>query len=101
VILELLPEAYVELEQAVLYYERYQDGVGARLEEEVGDLCDKIQRNPYLWNPRPGGFRRVNCVTFPYYIAFVIRTETIHIITICHSSRSEASWKYRLPDDNG
>ena len=36
---------------------------------------------------REGGYRRVNCPVFPYFIAYIVRSETIVIIAVAHSHR--------------
>ena len=36
---------------------------------------------------RDGGYRRVNCPVFPYFIAYIIRRETIVIVAVAHCHR--------------
>ena len=48
-----------------------------------------------LWRERSGGYRRVNCPVFPYYIPFFIRGEKIIIAAVAHEYRKPGYWKYR------
>jgi hypothetical protein len=41
---------------------------------------------------REGGYRRVNCPVFPYFIAYIIRRETIVIVAVAHSHRKPDYW---------
>jgi hypothetical protein len=43
-----------------------------------------------------GGFRRVNCPVFPYFIAYFIRGDTVVIAAVAHGSRHPDYWKNRL-----
>ncbi len=56
-----------------------------------------ILAHPRLWREREGGFRRVNCPVFPYYIAYCIRSESIVVAAIAHQSRIPDDWQSRLP----
>ena len=55
-----------------------------------------MMEHPLLWRERPGGFRRVNCPVFPYYIAYFIRGNVIVIAAVAHGSRHPDYWKNRL-----
>ena len=48
-----------------------------------------------LWRERQGGFRRVNCPVFPYYVAYFIRDDTILIAAVAYESRHPDYWKSR------
>ena len=48
---------------------------------------------------RKGGYRRVNLKVFPFYIAYIIREDTLWIIAIAHSHRKPEYWikrKYEI-----
>lgn len=93
--LEFLPEAKSDAEEATRYYERCVPGLGARFRAEVESVCSAIVRQPLLWHERNGGYRRVNIPGFPYYIAYVIRGERILIVAVGHGSRRPMYWKRR------
>jgi len=93
--LEFLPEAQVDAEEAVNYYECKELGLGARFRSELESACAAILRQPLLWNERRGGYRRVNLPGFPYYIAYFIRGERILVAAVGHPSRHPDYWKRR------
>lgn len=82
--LEWLAEAEEEFIEAALWYERREPGLGVRFRNEVARILDRILMDPLLWREQPGGYRRVNCPVFPYYIAYFIRGERIVIAAIAH-----------------
>ena len=94
--LEFLPEAQAEFKRAINYYEGKEKGLGKRLRDEVREVCSAIQDHPSIWREREGGFRRVNCPVFPYYIAYFIREDTILIAAIGHGSKHPDYWKQRV-----
>ena len=67
-ILEFLEESEQELVEAVLWYESKEAGLGIRFRDEIAHVLDRIVEDPLLWRERSGGYRRVNCPVFPYYI---------------------------------
>ena len=94
-VIEFLPEAKCDAEEATRYYERRVSGLGARFRAEVESICAAIIRQPLLWRERSGGYRRVNLPGFPYYIAYFIRTDRIVVAAVGHASRHPDYWKRR------
>jgi plasmid stabilization system protein ParE len=97
--LEFLPEARAEFRDAVDFYEDKQSGLGKRFRAEIGEACRTIAAHPLLWREREGGFRRVNCPVFPYYIAYFIRGDSIVIAAVAHGSRHPDYWQGRLESE--
>ena len=98
-ILEFLPEASLELCEAAEYYESKQEGLGRRFRNELLEVCRLIVQQPVLWRERRGGYRRVNCPVFPYYVAYFIRGDLIVVAAIAHGHRRPGYWKERLRKD--
>lgn len=94
--LEFLPEAQAEFFEAAEYYEDRENGLGKRFRDEVWDMCSTILEHPTLWRERTGGFRRVNCPVFPYFLAYVIRGVAVVIVAVAHGSRHPDYWRHRL-----
>lgn len=94
-VLEFLPRAVEEFEEATRYYEGREAGLGLRFRLEIESVCAAIVRQPLLWRERKGGYRRVNCPGFPYYIAFFLREERIIVAAVAHASRHPEYWKKR------
>jgi len=95
-IVEFLEEAGQELVEATLWYETREQGLGKRLRDEVAHVISRIAEDPLLWRERPGGYRRVNCPVFPYYVAYFIRGEKLIIAAVAHGHRKPGYWKSRL-----
>ncbi len=94
-IIEFLDEAELEFFEAATWYESKEPGLGKRFRKEVAHVLDKILDDPILWRERSGGYRRVNCPVFPYYIPFFIRGEKIIIAAVAHEQRKPGYWKHR------
>jgi len=93
---EFLAEARDEFAEAALYYESKEPGLGLRLRQEISQVIERILADPCLWRERPGGYRRVNCPVFPYYVAYFIRADTIIIAAVAHGHRKPGYWKQRM-----
>jgi plasmid stabilization system protein ParE len=94
--LEFLPEARSEFAEAVEFYDNKDPGLGKRFKCEIGEVCSTLVAHPLLWREREGGFRRVNCPVFPYYIAYFTRDRTILIAAVAHERRHPNYWKTRI-----
>ena len=94
-VLEFLPEARCDAEEATRFYERRVLGLGSRFRAEVESVCAAIARQPLLWSDRPGGYRRVNIPGFPYYVAYFIRDKSIVVAAVGHAARHPDYWKRR------
>jgi plasmid stabilization system protein ParE len=93
---EFLKEARDEFRDAVLYYDSCAPGLGLRFKAEIVRVIERMIANPYLWSERAGGFRRVNCPVFPYYLAYFIRGEKLIIAAVAHGRRKPGYWMDRI-----
>lgn len=91
-----LQQAIAELNDAVDYYEERQSGLGLRLKDEVDEIIRWILDNHDTPRVREGGYRRVNLKVFPYYVAYIVRNETLWILAIAHSHRKPEYWVSEL-----
>jgi len=96
--IQVLPPARAELVDAVASYERQEGGLGFRLWEEVDLHVDWIARNPSIPRMRLGGYRRVNLKTFPYYLAYISRSDSIWILAIANAYRQPEYWIERIKE---
>ena len=94
-IIEFLDEAEQELFAAACWYESKEAGLGVRFRDEIHHILNRIIDDHLLWRERSGGYRRVNCPLFPYYIPFFIRGDKIIIAAIAHDHRKPGYWKSR------
>ena len=91
----ILQEAFEELKDAIAYYEEQQAGLGLRLNDEVDQHVNWILGNFTVPQIRKGDYRRVNLKVFPYYIAYIIREDTLWILAIAHAHRNPEYWVKR------
>ena len=94
--LHFLGEAASELHEAAECYESKQAGLGWRFRSEVLEVRRLVVQQPLLWRERPGGYRRVNCPVFPYYVAYIVRGDLIVVAAVAHGHRRPEYWKDRL-----
>ncbi|SHK24827.1 ParE toxin of type II toxin-antitoxin system, parDE [Rubritalea squalenifaciens DSM 18772] len=94
--IEFISEAREDFLDAIGYYESMDQGLGLRLRDEVAFLLETVSSAPLLWRERKGGYRRVNSPISPYYIAYVIRDETIVIIALASNHRKPNYWHKRI-----
>lgn len=94
--IQILQEAKEELAGAIQYYEDITPGLGIRLKRQVKEVLSWIKVNFELPRLRPKGYRRVNCKTFPYYIAYSIRKNEIFIVEIANSYKYPDFWIERM-----
>ncbi len=89
---EFLEEAEKEFLEAVIWYESKEIGLGTHFRNEIARVINRIAEDPLLWRERSGGYRRVNCPVFPYYIPYFIREDKIIIAAIAHDRRKPGYW---------
>ena len=88
----ILQQALNELHDAVVYYEEQQAGLGLRLKDEFKQHVNWILNNSAVPKVRSGGYRRVNLKVFPFFIAYIIREDTLWIIAFPHGHRKPEYW---------
>ncbi|MBI5543564.1 MAG: hypothetical protein HY901_06720 [Deltaproteobacteria bacterium] len=95
------PEALDEYEDAVVYYESCEEGLGTRLACEVDEAIALVmelpEAAPEVANVPPQlGLRSVLLQSFPYKLVYVTRDETLLIVAIFHIRRRPGFWTRRL-----
>ncbi len=79
-----------------MVYESKESGLGRRFRDEVGHVLSRIADDPYLWRESDGGYRRVNCPVFPYFLPYFVRGQKIIIAAVAHGHRKPDYWKSRV-----
>lgn len=92
---EFLEEAERELIEAACWYESRQPGLGRRFRNEVAEVVEWIVWNPLIQRERDGGYRRMDCPVFPYYLPYFIRGEKIIVAAVAHERQEPGYWKRR------
>lgn len=93
-----LVDAEGEFSNAAIWYESKEPKLGMRFRDEIAHIIFRITEDPFLWREQIGGYRRVNCPVFPYYIAYFIRGDKIIIATVAHGHRKPGYWKSRVKE---
>ena len=91
----IIPEAREELSEAFEFYRLIDFELGNRFRDEVGKIIESLKEDPYRWRQRREGHRRINCATFPYYVAYRIREDEIVVVAIGHGARRPGYWRGR------
>lgn len=92
----IVAEAEHEFLKDADYYEQQQSGLGVRFRNEVASVVDWLTQNTEVPRLRAGGYRRVNLRSFPHYVAYIVRNDTIWIAAISHAHRRPDHWLGRI-----
>ena len=87
------PEAEVELNEAVDYYDRCQRGLGLEFAKEVYTTIETICSFPLAWTPLSKNTRRCQTKRFPFGVIYQIKGKEIIIVAIMQLNRKPEYWK--------
>jgi hypothetical protein len=90
------PIVFVDADEAVAYYEEISPGLGNRFYQNFLASIDRIQKHPLNYTIVKGSLRRYIVWKFPYKIFYTIQQDTIFIIGITHTKKSNAFIRRRL-----
>jgi hypothetical protein len=88
------PEAEVELNEAVEYYDGCQDGLGLEFAKEIYATIENICQFPLAWTPLSQNTRRCLLNRFPYGVVYQFKDRII-IIAIMQLNREPGYWRQR------
>jgi plasmid stabilization system protein ParE len=94
----ILPAANIDIQEAALWYNDQQQGLGRRFIRLVRTKVSKILRDPQLYVVRYSDIRTALLDVFPFMIHFSIeeKTKTVLIIAVLHTSRNPALWQEKV-----
>lgn len=91
------PEAEVELEHEVDYYEQRSAGLGNELRIEIETAVGDILLNLIVYAKFPGTPCRVKVLhRYPFSVIFEDRPHALTIYALAHHRRKPGYWKSRL-----
>ena len=90
------PEAEVEFNQAIDYYENCAEGLGYDFAIEVYSAVERIVAYPKAWTILTEDVRRCLTRRFPYGVLYTEEPERIFILAVMHLHRAPDYWKHRL-----
>lgn len=89
------PEAEIELNEAVDYYDGCQYGLGLEFANEVYAAIETICRFPLAWTPLSEKTRRCLLKRFPYGVVYQPKGGEIVVIALMQLSRKPDYWSKR------
>jgi mRNA-degrading endonuclease RelE of RelBE toxin-antitoxin system len=89
------PEASKELEDAAIWYEQRQRGLGDDFLNEFENTLSQIVSEPERWSLFRGENRKLNFRRFPYGIVYSLNQDTIYIKAVMHLHRRPEYWHQR------
>jgi plasmid stabilization system protein ParE len=92
----VLPPAESDVLQAAQWYEDKDPGVGEKFVEAFQETLLAIQRAPLSFKIVLHKFRQARMNTFPFYVHFDLRDDTVFVFAVTHASRNPRIWKKKL-----
>jgi len=89
------PEAEVEFNQAIDYYEETKSHLGLEFASEVYDTIHRIIKFPKAWQQMTSATRRCLINRFPFGIIYYIKDDTLIIVAVMHLNRKPNYWSSR------
>ena len=94
--LDFHPEAEIELDEAIEWYEELREGLGFKFFEEYLAIKDIILANPQIYPLEFEEVRKATFKKFPYILLYFVWDELIYVVAIFHSSQDPETWKRRV-----
>jgi plasmid stabilization system protein ParE len=92
----VLAVAQRELDDAVVYYNQQQPGLGNAFLAETVAAIDRIRRFPRGWHPLGPELRRCLLRRFPYGVIYRVENEGVLIVALAHVRRRPEYWRTRI-----
>ncbi len=89
------PEAEVELNEAVDYYDECQEGLGLEFAKAVYSAIKNICDFPLAWTPLSHNTRRCLLKRFPHGVVYQPKGDEIIIIAVMQLNRKPDYWRDR------
>jgi hypothetical protein len=89
------PEAELELNYSVDYYEECQSGLGLDFADEIYKTIQRIINFPKAWQIIDGDIRRCLTNRFPFGVIYLIHNNQLIILAIMQLNRKPNYWKNR------
>jgi plasmid stabilization system protein ParE len=90
------PEAELDLEDAFIWYESQETGLGSEFVRAIDSCISTIGRNPLTYQIIYQQARRVLVRRFPYCLFYIVEEDTVFVIACFHTKRNPNDWQNRL-----
>lgn len=84
-----------ELLSEVAYYQRVEEGLGAKFLAALEDATARALAYPMTGSPAPSGTRRVFLKDFPFALIYRADGQGITVYAIAHHARRPNYWRSR------
>ena len=89
------PEAEVELQEAVNYYQKISNDLGYDFAVEAYAAIKRAEAMPKAWALIETNIRRTLLVRFPYGVLYSETVKGIYILAVMNLHKKPDYWKYR------
>ena len=86
-----------ELNEAAIWLEMQEVGLGERFLEEIVQVRQLIRDYPDAWHPLGLHLRRCHLKRFRYGLIYRVKGDVIEVIAVAHDRQKPAYWRDRLP----
>ena len=90
------PDAELEFNAAIDYYEAIENGLGYDFSLEIASTIARIIDFQKAWLVIEGELRRALVKRFPYGILYAEDQDNIYIVAVMHLHREPEYWKHRI-----
>jgi len=91
----LRPDAEKDIEEAAIWYEKQQEGLGGEFLDEVQNIFETISSNPHIYTVVHRNTNRAIIHRFPFGIYYRIEGKSIVVVAVMHGSRHPKRWQQR------
>jgi plasmid stabilization system protein ParE len=89
-------QAQLDVEDAALWYESQQPGLGLRFLDELDYVMKRIIASPSQFPEVHPRIRRGLVKRFPYSVYFSASDEQVEVVAVLHQHRHSDTWRNRL-----
>jgi len=88
------PEAQININEAAVWYEQRETGLGQRFVDEIRQSLKSISMLPLRFPVIENGVRRLLLSRFPYAVYFLVESDRVVIIAVLHQHRAPETWRH-------
>ena len=85
-----------EVNEAAIWLEMQERGLGERFLQEVAQARQQILANPDAWHPLGALLRRCHLKRFRYGLIYRVRVDVVEVIAVAHDRQRPEYWRNRL-----
>lgn len=91
------PDADIEIEEAVFYYEKRSEGLGDDFLEDFERTIEQIVSSPTRYRKVICNIRQIRLKRFPFNVVYELYENDIYILAVAHVRRRPFYWIQRQP----